>query len=99
MKPQKSMQEQWQDSYLSGGSDTYLEDLYDSYLENPNSVTLEWQNFFKQVGDFRSENSRREIENYFKNLPKHATTSLPIDRSHESKQEKVIALIFAYRNL
>ena len=35
MKQQKSMQELWQDSYLSGGNDAYLEELYETYLKDP----------------------------------------------------------------
>lgn len=103
MKHQKSMQEQWQDSYLTGGSDTYLEQLYETYLQSPESVEPEWRKYFAGLGDTGSDVSHTDIRNYFAMLAKQpaklSVTTGAVDAEYQYKQEKVIDLIAAYRNL
>ena len=48
---QKSMQELWKTSYLSGENDAYIEELYEMYLRNPENVTAEWQKYFNEIAD------------------------------------------------
>lgn len=102
MKQQRSMQEMWNDSYLSGGNDAYLEDLYEQYLKNPADVAPEWHNYFdalaRQAG---AEIPHADIRRYFLNLAKSPKV-IPQGKTssgHELQQEKVIDLIFAYRSL
>lgn len=97
------MQEQWQDSYLTGGSDTYLEQLYETYLQSPESVEPEWRKYFAGLGDTGSDVSHTDIRNYFAMLAKQpaklSVTTGAVDAEYQYKQEKVIDLIAAYRNL
>ena len=103
MKQQKSMQDLWRDSYLSGGSDTYLEELYESYLKSPESVAPEWRNYFIGLGNNGVDVSHADIRDYFAQLAKQPAKAVAstgsIDVEHQFKQEKVIDLIAAYRNL
>lgn len=103
MKPQKPMQELWQDSYLSGENDSYLENLYEAYLQNPENVPAEWQAYFNKVAGNTVDVSHQGIRNYFLELGKHTkkskTVAVPANAEHQKKQEKVIDLITAYRSL
>ncbi|WP_176082518.1 2-oxoglutarate dehydrogenase E1 component [Martelella sp. HB161492] len=38
-------------SFLDGANATYIEQLYAAYEDNPNSVSEEWRDFFKSLGD------------------------------------------------
>jgi 2-oxoglutarate dehydrogenase E1 component len=102
---EQSMQNLWENSYLSGGSDTYLEELYETYLKNPEEVSPEWQRYFDQVAQQGPQNTpdvpHSEIRDYFLQLAKEPAKNLVIqsaDLWHEQKQEKVIDLINAYRS-
>jgi 2-oxoglutarate dehydrogenase E1 component len=104
MKPQKSMQELWQDSYLSGENDSYLENLYESYLQNPDNVPPEWREYFNSVAGNTVDVSHQGVRNYFLELAKHppsktAPATSGVSIAHQHKQEKVIDLISAYRSL
>jgi 2-oxoglutarate dehydrogenase E1 component len=98
---QKSMQELWKDSYLSGENDAYLEDLYETYLTSKDSLPAEWQNYFNNLADPKTDVSHAEIRDYFQKLATDSSRkfSYSTDRQHESQQEKVIDLINAYRRL
>lgn len=96
---QRSMQDLWKDSYLSGGSDEYLEALYDTYLKNPDEVSPEWQSYFKQMAQSTTDVSHEDIRNYFLQIARQPKTSglQNLDAYHQHQQEKVINLITAYR--
>lgn len=101
MKQQKSMQEWWNDSYLSGDNDAYLEELYETYLKTPDGVALEWRDYFKQLGQ-STDVSHSDIRHYFADLARQPHTTQAeqgIDLFHQKQQEKVINLISAYRSL
>lgn len=99
MKSQKTMQQLWQDSYLSGENDAYLEELYETYLKSPDNVAPEWQAYFKQLAG-SSDVSHSDIRDYFAKLvkqPQRAAGSNAADLYHERQQEKIIDLIAAFR--
>lgn len=101
MKTQKTMQQLWNDSYLSGGNDAYLEELYETYLKNPEGVSPDWQAYFKQLAASNADVPHADIRDYFLQLARqsHKAVAAPSgDIEHERKQEKVISLINAYRS-
>lgn len=102
IKQQKSMQELWDDSYLSGDNDAYLEQLYETYLKTPDDVAPEWQAYFKKLGE-ANDVAHSEIRDYFAKIskqPRMAQAAAPgNDVFRQKQQEKVIELISAYRSL
>jgi 2-oxoglutarate dehydrogenase E1 component len=99
---EQTMQDLWNESYLSGGSDSYLDDLYESYLKDPSSVTPEWREYFDNNSDKANDTSHSDIRDYFANLARQSGKTRVVqggDVLHERKQEKVIDMIFAYRRL
>lgn len=105
MKQQKSMQQLRDDSYLSGENDAYLEYLYETYLTNPEDVEPKWRDYFDQVSQNNVDVLHSGVRKYFIELAKHsrrpvvARSQGTVDLQHERKQEKVIDLIAAYRNV
>src|SRR3990167_6172584 len=98
---QRSMQELWKDSYLSGGNDTYLEELFETYLQTPDQVAPEWQAYFKQLSQGQTDVSHAAIRDYFSQLVKRRPNGAVLggtDTRRQRQQEKVINLIAAYRN-
>ncbi|MDH5738464.1 MAG: hypothetical protein OEZ23_09145, partial [Gammaproteobacteria bacterium] len=43
---EKSMEQLWRTSHISGGNASYVEELYELYLEDPNQLPEQWRNFF-----------------------------------------------------
>jgi 2-oxoglutarate dehydrogenase E1 component len=99
---EQSMQDFWDNSYLSGGSDAYLEQLYETYLKDPDAVLPEWREYFDTIADKTSDVSHDAIREHFLRLNKLAGKNFlnqSGDLLHERKQEKVLDLIFAYRRV
>ena len=93
-----SMQELWGSSHLSAGHAAYLETLYEKYLNNPEDLSSEWIDFFKNLPNSSNGNieiSHQSIVEEFKNLSRASITS---HESGDERQGKVIRLIQAYRN-
>ena len=93
-----SMQELWGSSHLSAGHAAYLETLYEKYLNNPEDLSSEWLDFFKNLPNSSNGNieiSHQSIVEEFKNLSRASITS---HESVDERQGKVIRLIQAYRN-
>lgn len=59
-------QEWEQSSYLAGGNAPYVEELYDAYLLDPDSVSTEWQQFFKGVLNGGTDVSHADIREAFR---------------------------------
>ncbi len=100
-KQQRSMQELWNDSYLSGGNDAYLEGLYETYLRNPEELSAEWQQFFNQLASSSNDVPHSAVRNEFLQIarqPKTVAVQGAISAGRERQQEKVIDLITAYRS-
>jgi 2-oxoglutarate dehydrogenase E1 component len=92
-----SMQEAWNNAYLSGENMAYVEGMYEDYLTNPQSVPDEWRDMFGQlpkVNEQASDISHRDIQQYFlDNVSNRATAVMNVDQ----KQAEVANLINAYR--
>src|SRR3990167_7224968 len=102
----KSMQELWQDSYLTSGSEEYLEELYEQYLQNPQNVTPEWRQYFdvlpQQIQRQIPEVSHTAVREHFLQMARHLPQSMSaraMETGYDQRQEMVIELIAAYRRL
>jgi len=74
-------------SVLNPGNATYLDALYQDYLENPESVSVEWCDYFKSV-----ENSPPIARSAAVAAPTGPASAL-----HTEKQVAVLQMINAYR--
>lgn len=95
-----TMQDQRDSSYLFGANASYLEELYENYLRDPQSVELEWRNYFASFAKNAVQDiSHEEIRKFFQNLPKQQLVKQEIsdDVEYERKQAQVLKLIDAYR--
>jgi len=99
----KTMQEQWQDSYLASGNESYIEEMYESYLADPQSVTSEWKKYFEQLSQHSTPDvSHAAVREQFLQLARQSakTSSVAgVETFHDQQQERVIELIAAYRKL
>ena len=43
---EKTLQEQFAASFLTGGSAAYLEEIYEQYLDDPSSIDESWKSKF-----------------------------------------------------
>src|SRR5690606_35725757 len=103
-KQQKTMQELQQECDLSGGSDIYLGGLYEDYLKEPGQVAEEWRDYFRQMAQSSSDISHADVRQHIAQFVKQPAQPRVVnhggvDIAYKHKQEKVIDLIFAYRNL
>src|SRR5947209_15647743 len=97
-----TIQEQRDSSYLFGANASYLEELYEKYLKDPQSVELEWRNYFASISKNAVQDiSHEEVRNYFQNLAKQSSQTvqevISSDVEYERKQAQVFKLIEAYR--
>jgi 2-oxoglutarate dehydrogenase E1 component len=93
-----TLRNQWDSSFLDGGSMAYVDGLYEDYLSDPNSVPTDWQAAFRalpQVNDSKNDVRHSEIRDYFiqnaDRKPQQATASL------DSREYQVADLVNAYR--
>jgi 2-oxoglutarate dehydrogenase E1 component len=96
-----SMQDLYNDSFLSGGY-SYLDELYETYLKNPDDVAPEWRSYFDKLAQNSKDVPHGDIREYFLQRAKQAAKTVVVqggNLDHERKQEKVIDLIFAYRRI
>jgi 2-oxoglutarate dehydrogenase E1 component len=92
------MQNEWANSYLSGGNMAYIDALYEDFLADPNSVADEWQTFFRslpKVNGLDTDVSHRDIRDYF--LQNAENKKYAHVAAADDKQAKVTHLINAYR--
>lgn len=103
----KSMQELWQDSYLTSGNEAYLEELYETYLANPQDVDAKWRQYFDNLAKklpppSGGDVSHSAVREQFLQLARQSARTLAVqglDNYHDQQQERVIELIAAYRRL
>lgn len=99
----KTMQQQWASSHLSGGSMAYVDALYEEYLTDPNAVPEVWRSYFDDLPRVTdaAEVSHKHIREHFLEQAKHGfAVKLPasmLDADHETKQARLMQLIHAYR--
>ena len=91
-------------SYLFGSNAPYIEELYEAYLSDPDSVSPEWQGYFRELaalpGAVERDVAHRPIQESFANLAKRhniAAAAGAIDENLLQKQIAVLRLISAYR--
>jgi 2-oxoglutarate dehydrogenase E1 component len=85
-------------SYLANSS--YVEDLYESYLIDPNSVSLEWQQCFSQLGAPQSnEQPHAPVRQRLRQEVSQSRRAVSVAGSAalDQKQFHVLQLINAYR--
>ncbi|MFI4918922.1 MAG: 2-oxoglutarate dehydrogenase E1 component [Legionellales bacterium] len=92
------LQNEWDSSYLSGGSMAYVDSLYEDYLADPDSVSADWKAVFSalpKVNGATNETAHRGIRDYFL---QHADRKQPqVIQSVDNKQYQVANLINAFR--
>lgn len=88
-------------SHLSGSNVDYVDNLYEAYLKDPNAVSDEWQNYFKQlplVKGAKTEISHEDIREFFlQQAKKPQAATVPAQFEKDRKQAWVMKLISAYR--
>ncbi|MEE4246169.1 MAG: 2-oxoglutarate dehydrogenase E1 component [Kangiellaceae bacterium] len=100
---EKTLQEQFAASFLTGGSAGYLEEIYELYLEDPSSIDPSWRKKFddyKALNEANGEIAHSPIQNYFKQVSinrARSAASSSGDNSFDAKQVNVLELIQAYR--
>lgn len=97
---QRTLEEQLQDTYLSGGSEEYLEALYENYLTQPDMLTSEWRDYFQKLdhGSHNTAVSHAAIKQYFLQLPKQKEHGQLSSAVVNHDQYKIFELINAYRS-
>lgn len=98
--PQRSMQEQWQDSWLSSSAnDAWLESLYEMWLKNPEAVLPEWQTFFAN-NTSAVDASHEAVRQFFLTTAKQKNKKIFSQGNSQQihQQEKLIDLVTAYRS-
>jgi 2-oxoglutarate dehydrogenase E1 component len=91
--------------HLSGSNAAYVEELYENYLADPDSVAVEWKDFFQSLpnANGNADISHSTIESQFKALGKVSrytpllSNDAVVHSEHESKQVQVMLLISSYR--
>lgn len=97
-----TMQTEWENAYLSGGSMAYVDGLYEDWLQNPQSVSPEWQAVFAalpKVNGQVQETPHRDIRAHFLNAVPQRIAGPSTVTVGDAKQYKVANLINAYRAL
>ena len=94
----QTMEELWGSSHVSAGHADYLESLYETYLSQPESLSKEWLDFFKNLPTQPNSNgevSHQFVVNEFKNISRGSGL---VEEIVDERQGQVIRLIQAYRN-
>ena len=94
----QTMEELWGSSHVSAGHADYLESLYETYLSQPESLSKEWLDFFKNLPTQPNSNgevSHQSVVNEFKNMSRGSGL---VEEIEDERQGQVIRLIQAYRN-
>lgn len=92
-----TLQQEWANSYLSGGNAAYVDGLYEDYLQNPATVPVEWRAVFDalpRVSD-QPELSHRAVQDYFLEAARHPRNNGTVVVS--PNQQSATDLIQAYR--
>lgn len=95
---QSLMQQFRQSSYLADGNAAYIEALYDNFLQDPDSVSVEWQQYFQSFTDNQMppDVSHQTIREQFRQMVLQPSAAVQ-PGTVPSKQGSVDALVEAYR--
>lgn len=94
------LQNEWASSYLSGGSMAYVDSLYEDYLVDPDSVSADWQQVFRdlpKVNGATKDLSHRDVRDYF--LHHADKKAVQVVQSADSQQYQVDSLVHEFRSL
>ena len=97
------MQQMWSSSHIAGGNVAYVEELYEQYLRDPDSVDVQWRNYFEQLPPVNGAGvdvSHSAIQAQFQSMarqPVRPIISSEASNEHERKQVQVLRLISAFR--
>ena len=76
-----SLKEQYAQSPLSGANANAIEAMYDVYRERPDSVSAEWQAYFRDLGEARDEVSHAAVQAELLQAAKSGARNKTIQRS------------------
>ncbi|MEJ2088152.1 MAG: thiamine pyrophosphate-dependent enzyme, partial [Gammaproteobacteria bacterium] len=95
-------------SHMAGTNVAYIEALYESYLDDPNSVPVEWREYFEKLPRLEtaveSDIPHSTIIQHFERLGRNRLKARPerestlVQNEHEQKQMRVQDLVSAYRH-
>lgn len=89
-------------SALYGANAPYIEAIYEAYLTDPNSISEEWQRYFKQYREGKTlDIPHGPIKEAFEHMARHPSRGggqAHYDHAASSKQTAVLKLIEAYRS-
>ena len=97
------MQQMWSSSHIAGGNVAYVEELYEQYLRDPDSVDVQWRDYFEQLPPVNGAGvdvSHSAIQAQFQSMarqPARPIISSEASNEHERKQVQVLRLISAFR--
>ena len=78
-----SLKEQYAQSPLSGANANAVEAMYDAYRERPDSVSAEWQAYFRDLGEARDEVSHAAVQAELLQAAKSGARNKSIQRRTE----------------
>jgi 2-oxoglutarate dehydrogenase E1 component len=95
-------------SHMAGTNVAYIEALYESYLEDPNSVSVEWREYFEKLPRVeeavQADIPHSTVIQHFERLGRNRLKARPerestlVQSAHELKQMRVQDLVAAYRH-
>ncbi len=93
---------------MAGNNVAYIESLYESFLEDPNSVPVEWREYFEKLPRvetaIQSDVPHSSVIQHFERLGRNRLKARPerestmVLNAHERKQMRVQDLVAAYRH-
>ena len=95
-------------SHMAGNNVAYIESLYESFLEDPNSVPVEWREYFEKLPRvetaIQADVPHSTVIQHFERLGRNRLKARPerestmVVNAHERKQMRVQDLVAAYRH-
>ncbi|MGE0622491.1 MAG: 2-oxoglutarate dehydrogenase E1 component [Pseudomonadales bacterium] len=95
-------------SHMAGNNVAYIESLYESFLEDPNSVPVEWREYFEKLprveSAIQADVPHSTVIQHFERLGRNRLKARPerestmVVNAHERKQMRVQDLVAAYRH-
>jgi len=95
-------------SHLAGNNVAYIEELYESFLDDPNSVSVEWRDYFDKLPrleeSIQADVPHSAVRQQFERLGRNRLKARPerestlVLNAHEQKQMRVQDLVSAYRH-